>query len=378
MNRSIDQAELDRRLIRRGDYVSCRQAFIDCRTPGSDLKENYSIVGPGVTQSDEQVVNLREAHGFNTGAAAMPGGVVNSLHLHFTAEVFLNWAGRWRVFWGTGGADGSFEIDPGDIVSVPTWIFRSFTNVGPDYGWIFTVLGFDNTGGIIWDPSVLTEAERHGLFLTVDNTLVDTVAGQQKPETDALIPAMATHEIASLRTWAVEEMQDRVVRQADLRWSRRPFLCSELPGGGAELATVIGYGMTEDRDQVPPIHYPHNFNVAWLRAAAGEGMLQHRHHEAQVLTGYRGRWEVLLNDGPGQLSVELEPYDTLSIPAGVWRTFVALDDDAQLLVTNSGDSRVRLEWPDESQRHALDKGYSPDAAGYVAPWNVVRYSTLDD
>ena len=52
-------------------------------------KENYSIIGPGVTQSAQQVVNLREPHGFNIGAAAMPDGVVNNLHLHFTAEVFL-------------------------------------------------------------------------------------------------------------------------------------------------------------------------------------------------------------------------------------------------------------------------------------------------
>ena len=46
---------------------------------------------------------------------------------------------------------------------------------------MFTVLGQDNTGGIIWGPSVLSEAEGFGLYLTEDNQLVDTVAGERIP-----------------------------------------------------------------------------------------------------------------------------------------------------------------------------------------------------
>ena len=83
----VTRQELERRTIRRSDFVSCNQAFIDCRTPGSDRKENYSMIGPGVTQSPNQVVNLREAHGYNIGAAAMPHGIVNNLHLHFTGSM---------------------------------------------------------------------------------------------------------------------------------------------------------------------------------------------------------------------------------------------------------------------------------------------------
>ena len=39
------------RHIRRSDMVACALAFIDCKMPGSERKENYSLVGPGVTQS---------------------------------------------------------------------------------------------------------------------------------------------------------------------------------------------------------------------------------------------------------------------------------------------------------------------------------------
>ncbi|MGU0056333.1 hypothetical protein ACVXG7_13815 [Enterobacter hormaechei] len=87
--------------------VSCNLAFIDCKLPGSHLKQNYSFIGPGVTQSSEQVVNIPEPHGFNIGAAAMPKGVTNNLHLHFTAEVFPIHEGtcfRW-------GANGEHEAE---------------------------------------------------------------------------------------------------------------------------------------------------------------------------------------------------------------------------------------------------------------------------
>src|SRR5690349_21469530 len=69
---TVSADELARRTIRKSQYVSCNTAFIDVRMPGSELKENYSIIGGGVTQNPDQVINLTEPHGFNVGAAAMP------------------------------------------------------------------------------------------------------------------------------------------------------------------------------------------------------------------------------------------------------------------------------------------------------------------
>ena len=43
---TITQDIADARHIKRDDYVSCTVAFIDCKKPGSDTKENYSIIGP--------------------------------------------------------------------------------------------------------------------------------------------------------------------------------------------------------------------------------------------------------------------------------------------------------------------------------------------
>lgn len=382
-NTVIDAQELRRRTIRRGDLVSCNAAFIDCRTPGSDQKENYALIGNGVSQNSGQVINLQEDHGFNIGAAAMPNGVTNSLHMHFTAEVFFNFRGNWRFRWGRDGRGGEYVSQVGDIITVPTWIFRGFTNEGQDDGWLFTALGQSDTGGIIWGPSVLAEAQGHGLYLTSDNRLIDTVAGDALPEDGTLILPMPEEVVAGLRTYSAEEMRARITTSEDLEYSDRPFLCSVLPGGGAQLASVIGYGMTEDRDMAPRVSNPHSFSVAWLRATAGEGMLRHRHSEAQVLIVKTGTWSVLLNSGEEELEVVLGPEDTLSVPAGVERVFRLAEagpDGApgELLVINGGDSRVRLEWAPEVVAAVAEKGLALDADGYIAPSFLLAMMTEDD
>jgi mannose-6-phosphate isomerase-like protein (cupin superfamily) len=374
----VSTTDLARRTLRRTDYVSCNTAFIDCRMPGSETKENYSIIGSGVTQNPDQVINLEEPHGFNVGAAAMPNGVNNNLHMHFTAEVFLNFRGDWRLRWGAAG-ENELDFTEGAIVTVPTWIFRGFTNIGRDDGWLFTALGWDNTGGIIWGPSIVRGAREHGLYLSADNTLIDTQAGGVIDADTDLIAPMSDDEVAKLRSWTPDQMRSRIVELEDLVWSQHPFLCSELPGGRAQFAQVVGYGMSEDRDQVPPVHYPHNFNLGWLRAEVGEGMLTHRHDATQALIVYKGTWKVTLNDAGQEVSVEIGPDDTLSIPVGAWRKFeVVGSEPGQLVVINGGDGRVHLKWAEDVKHLAREKDWAQDAAGYVAPWAVVRTSVLDD
>ena len=124
----VPTSELERRTIRRSDWVPCNSAFIDCRTPGSDRKENYAFIGAGVSQNANQFVNLTESHSFNLGAAGMTHDITNNLHLHFTAEVFINFGGTFRLRWGVDGKQGEYVSHDGDVISVPTWIFRGFTN----------------------------------------------------------------------------------------------------------------------------------------------------------------------------------------------------------------------------------------------------------
>ncbi|HYP43623.1 MAG TPA: hypothetical protein VEQ66_00310 [Propionibacteriaceae bacterium] len=387
MSDIVTRAELKRRTIARTDWVPCNAAFIDCRTPGSDRKQNYSFIGMGVSQNAEQYVNLEENHGFNLGAAGMPNGVTNNLHLHFTAEVFINFGGEFLVRWGPSGEQGEYLSTDGDVISVPSWIFRGFTNVGPDEAILLTVLGHDVTGGIIWGPSVLKQAESYGLHLTADNRLIDTVAGDALPADVELIKPMSQSDIDALTPYTPEQMRSRVTQDADRVWIRRPFLCSTLPGGGAELALVIGYGISEDRRAAPRLTEPHHFNLSWLRARVGEGMLTHRHHETQVLVAKAGRWRVTLNRGEAERSVELGPQDTLSVPPSSWRRIELLEagpgraeaaDSGELLMVNGSDGRVRIEWDGAVVERARQAGWVIDPNGYLAPASVLNTATDDD
>jgi hypothetical protein len=383
----VSAEEITRRTILRKDWVPCKAAFIDCRTPGSDRKDNYSFIGMGVSQSSEQYVNLVEPHGFNVGAAGMPNGTVNSLHLHFTAEVFINFGGDYQLRWGADGTQGEYHSVDGDVISVPTWVFRGFTNIGADDGVLLTVLGQDDNGGIIWGPKVLEEAADHGLYLTADNRLVDTVAGDAVPDDVALIRPMPQEEIDKLDVVTAEQFRERVVPAAQRTWVPKPFLCSDLPGGGAELSLVIGYGMSEDRRAAPRLTNPHSFDLAWLRATPGEGVLTHRVEEPTVLVVKAGRWVVRVGAGEGAHAVELGPQDAFSVPPGAWRSLTLLDDEGgvaadpgtgELIVVTGTDARTRLEWAPDVVSAAREGGVVLDPDGYRAPAAVLGTATEDD
>ncbi len=64
--------EMEKRIVRYGDLTPCKTAFIDARTPGNDQKENFCIIGAGVSESPDQVVHIMETPGFNIGAAGQP------------------------------------------------------------------------------------------------------------------------------------------------------------------------------------------------------------------------------------------------------------------------------------------------------------------
>lgn len=363
----ITPAQAKSRVITPDQMVSCNLAFIDCKLPGSHLKQNYSFIGPGVTQSSAQVVNIPEPHGFNIGAAAMPKGVTNNLHLHFTAEVFLIHEGTWRFRWGANG-ENEAEFSAPAILSIPTWIFRGFTNVSPQEtcGMVYTVLGGNNTGGIIWHPSILAAASEYGLYLSKDNMLLDVNAGDTLPDASQLLTPLPPEEIAALRRYSVEEMRQRAVTGDDRRWSADGLLDSVLPGHGGEIAPVIGFGMSQDRHSAPAIVNPHGFSVEWLRLAAEHVVGRHLCPDVQVIMVFKGSLKVTWNQAGEEVSVIAPERSVISVPANSWRQYCAVGGDVECILTTQGDQRKRVYWDDEILAQA--KGYNRclDPDGYVA------------
>jgi len=369
---TLTQAEAQARLVRRADMVPCRLAFIDCKMPGSEKKENYSLIGPGVTQSADQVVNLTDPHGFSLGVAAMPPGTVNNLHVHYTAEVFMVFKGTWTFRWGANGDEGEVVGRAGDVVSIPTWIFRGFTNSGKDDGWIFTALGGDDTGGILWHPSILAHAARHGLYLTRDNMLVDTEAGQKQPAPEALIRPMSQGDIAAMRHYSVEDMARRMVTTAQRDWSDRALLDSVLPGHASRIAPVLGHGISQDARHLPPIAGPHGLAIEWLRIEPGNQVGPFMLPVKQALIVFKGAAQVTLNAPDKGIALEVASQELVSAPENVWRSIACQGNEpVEIAVLTAGNGPAQISWWPALVEQALAKGVGIDHSGYLAPAHLL-------
>jgi mannose-6-phosphate isomerase-like protein (cupin superfamily) len=346
------------------------EAFIDYCIPECQPKHNYALIGPGVSQNPNQPVSLREHHGFQVGGVRVPHGKVNTPHMHFTCEVFMCTRGDWRVQWGFNPDVSSADIGEGDLVSVPTWLYRGFTNIGVDDGFLFTALGGDDTGGILWSAATLAAAAQHGVLLTSNYRIVDTRRGDSLAAGEELMQPMSSSDVAQLRVWSNAEMGERVVRFADLRWSTHGLLDSHLPGCGAQLAAAIGLGMAQDRTLQAPVANAHGVSIEWLRIPAQGSVSLHRLSSKQVLIAKAGvvNVDVLTLDGPTRhtLHGHATGWDSFSLPADCWRTLRnSGSTDALLIVLTSGDQRKAIEWDSAVVQAAAKAGLALDANGFV-------------
>jgi mannose-6-phosphate isomerase-like protein (cupin superfamily) len=326
-------AMLASRLIRYADLIPCRNAFVDTRSPGSDRKENFTLVGPGVSENPNQHVHIAEPHGFNIGGARQPPGCLNSQHSHDTAEVFVVHKGRWRMVFGVNADEGGVEMAEGDVISIPIHMFRGFENIGEETGFLFAVLGGDNAGKVTWSPRVFEMARDYGLVLLEGGRLVDTTQGETVPPGARPQAPPSAEELAMLATPPAERLAGCVA-------TPRQFVAnpaSPLAREGVEEAAIITPGATGDGFAPGPIAgwWPHGFNLRCLRLESGAAVPSHVRDEAEVIFVHRGVLEVTTPEG----AVVLGPGDTFTTPRGMPRAFRASSSNGvAAYVVRGGDS----------------------------------------
>lgn len=325
--------DLATRLVRYADLRPCTNAFVDTRTPGSDRKENFTIIGPGVSENPNQYVHIPEPHGFNIGAARQPGGCLNSQHSHETAEVFVVHSGHWRFLFGaTAGEDGHLDAAPGDVVSVPIHMFRGFKKLDEGVGFLWVVLGGDDPGKVLWAPRVFELARQYGLVLLKGGRLIDTTVGETVPEGAELEEAPSEELIRRLATPSLERLAEGVVRLADMRGNPH----SPLATPGVEECPVITPTATRDGFEPGPITgwWRHGFNLRCLRLETGARVAPHVRDEPEVIFVHRGTLEVATPAG----AVVMAAGDTFTTPRGLARSFRALSSDGVIAyVVRGGD-----------------------------------------
>lgn len=294
-----DDRWLAARLVRYADLKPCYNAFIDCRTPGSEAKENFTIIGPGVSENPAQHVHIAEPHGVNIGGARQPPNCVNSQHSHDSAEVFVVHTGHWRFDLGEHGDDASVELHPGDVISLPVQMFRGFTNIGSDTGFLWAVLGGDDAGRVTWAPQVFEMARDYGLVLLGDGRLVDTAAGETIPAGAAALPPTTRAEADAMRRAGPDATAAMVSRART---------------GAGETPIIAADGDLRD---------DHGFTLARIDLGAGDTLSLARGQGAEIIFVHRGRLVITA----AQHVITMDEGDTMTVPEGLLH-MLSSDDGA--------------------------------------------------
>lgn len=317
---------LSQRLVRYAELKPCLNAFVDTRTPGSDRKENFTIIGPGVSENPNQHVHIPEPHGFNIGGARQPPQCLNSQHSHDTAEVFVVHTGQWRFLFGVNANDGHVDLSPGDTISIPTRMFRGFENIGKDTGFLFAVLGGDDPGKVTWAPSVFELADKYGLVLLEGGRLIDLEAGEVIPDDAVKQQPPSDDQLTALKTPDEKRLESCVASATDLKANQDSAILALSAGGDVEEAAVITPGETADGFTPGPIEgwWKHGFNLRRLTLAAGASLAAHSRVEEEVIFLHSGELTISATDSATDSATEtvtLSAGDTITLPKGLNRTW---------------------------------------------------------
>ncbi len=300
------------RIARFNELTPSTLPFVEGRIQGHKERKNYSIVGPGVAEDSQQSVKISKPHGYNLGAVSANPKNGSGLHSHTTAEVFLIYSGNWRFYW---GADGKNEIilSQGDIISMPTNMFRGFENAGKEEGLIFVVLGNDDPGIITWVPNVLIKAKETGLALLDDNSLIDLKESEIPPNRKLLEP-ITNEMLQKFDNYEINEIENFICRlknqtnhEIDLK-------------NGIKLIQIIGSNFS-NKNYSHLIDHNTGFNLSILKAKKGliENLI---FDKPTILFSQKGNWKVKIEKDEFNINSK----DTFSLPLNT-KVSISIDNN---------------------------------------------------
>ena len=308
---------MNNRLAKFKDLVPSTLPFVEGKMDGHKERKNYSIVGPGVAEDSKQFVKIAMPHSFNLGAvSAMPKNG-SGLHSHTTAEVFIIYSGKWRFYWGAEGKD-EIILSAGDIISMPTNMFRGFENAGNKEGLIFVVLGGDDPGIITWVPSVLEKAKQTGMALLNDNSLID-LSISDIPKNKSLLEPISSEEIKKFDNYKLNELEKYICKFSD-RISHENKINENF-----NLTQVLGHTFQDKRFN-PVINQNTGFNLSILKAKKGK-LENLKISKPAIMFSQKGSWQIKIDD----FLMKLNPRDTISIPINSQVNIEINDDEESLL-----------------------------------------------
>ena len=291
---------MNNRIAKFEDLVPSTLPFVEGKLEGHKDRKNFSIVGPGVAEDSGQFIKISMAHGYNLGAVIAKPQNGSGLHSHTTAEVFLIYSGSWRFYWGAEGKD-EIVLNAGDIISMPTNMFRAFKNVGKEDGLIFVVLGGDDPGIITWVPDVLMKAKKSGMALLDDNSLID-LSENKIPEGKKILEPISNDEIKKFDNYKLNDLKKFVSK-----FENRSIYENNL-GNGIDLIQILGKQFV-DKSFTPVIDQNTGFNLSILKAKKGS-LKDLIFNKPTILFSQKGLWNIEIQNS----NIKLNLKDTFSIP----------------------------------------------------------------
>ena len=288
------------KLAKFSDLVPSKLPFVEGKLEGHKNRKNYLIVGPGVAEDINQSIKISTPHSFNLGAvSAMPRNG-SGLHSHTTAEVFIIFSGKWRFYWGNEGKD-EIILSAGDIISMPTNMFRGFENSGDQEGTMFVVLGGNDPGTITWLPSVLKKAKKTGMALLNDNSLID-LSKNNIPKNKTLLSPISSEEIKKFDNYNLSEIEKFIYK-----FSNR--INNEIKLNENFKVTQILGNHFQNKTFSPIINQYTGFNLSILKSKKGK-IKNLKFSKPTVMFSQIGSWQIQIDD----FEVNLNPKDTISLP----------------------------------------------------------------
>ena len=308
---------MNNRLAKFEDLVPSTLPFVEGKLEGHKERKNYSIVGPGVAEDSKQFVKIAMPHSFNLGAVSALPKNGSGLHSHTTAEVFIIYSGKWRFYWGAEGKDETI-LSAGDIISMPTNMFRGFENAGNKEGLIFVVLGGDDPGIITWVPSVLEKAKQTGMALLNDNSLID-LSISDIPKNKSLLEPISSEEIKKFDNYKLNELEKYICKFSE-RISHENKINENF-----NLIQVLG-DTFQDKRVNPVINQNTGFNLSILKSKKGK-LENLKFSKPTIMFSQKGSWQIKIDD----FLMKLNPRDTISIPINS-QVNIEIDDDEDSLL----------------------------------------------
>ena len=302
------------RIAKFQELIPSTLPFVEGRLDGHKERKNYSIVGPGVAEDSDQSIKIASPHGYNLGAVSANPKNGSGLHSHTTAEVFLIYSGKWRFYW---GADGKNELilGKGDIISMPTNMFRGFENAGDDEGLIFVVLGNDDPGIITWVPQVLLRAKETGLALLDDNSLID-LTKNKIPNDKKLLKPITNDQLKKFDNYNLNQIEKFICR-----FENQPKYENDLKNG-IKLLQIIGNNFC-NKKYVPLIGQNTGFSLSILKGKTGQ-INDLIFDKPTIIFSQKGLWKITIHKN----EFKIKSKDTFSVPLNI-KINISIEDNEE-------------------------------------------------